>query len=320
MALIVLLHILTKGYGISVNNIESLPTGLNGSIGLSLLSLSSLGVTGFIFISGYYGVKFKIDRIVKLWSQTSFYALISVIVTIVVIGGGANSLKSLFDVPISLFDKWWFIQSYLILMCLSPFINKGLECITKSQFTVIVSLLVFMQYGVAWFHCASSGPGLMKFVVIYMVGAYCHKFPINKLVVHSKHILLASLSFVILAPVLVHLLSCDKMLKWILTSFNIMYLLTVISLLYMSVEKPVMSKGNMITRNTLAIYLFHESSAITYILWTSSIFDWSEFNLLRIFVVVLLLMVISILIEELRITLFSKKEDRLAKWLINKIR
>ena len=77
ISLIVLLHILWKDYG--GLNVGLLNNSANTYVQLGLTNLASLGVTGFILISGYYGVKLKINRIVSLWVQTTMYALFSAI-------------------------------------------------------------------------------------------------------------------------------------------------------------------------------------------------------------------------------------------------
>ena len=59
ISLVVLLHILWIDYeGLKVVGDYS----LNAFTQLGLTNLTSLGVTGFILISGYYGVKMKLNR------------------------------------------------------------------------------------------------------------------------------------------------------------------------------------------------------------------------------------------------------------------
>lgn len=77
ISFIVLLHILWKDYG--GLHVALGDNDVNTYVQLGLTNLVSLGVTGFILISGYYGVKLKINRIVSLWLQTTMYALASAI-------------------------------------------------------------------------------------------------------------------------------------------------------------------------------------------------------------------------------------------------
>lgn len=77
ISFIVLLHILWKDYG--GLHVALGDNDVNTYVQLGLTNLVSLGVTGFILISGYYGVNLKINRIVSLWLQTTMYALASAI-------------------------------------------------------------------------------------------------------------------------------------------------------------------------------------------------------------------------------------------------
>lgn len=89
ISFIVLLHILWEDYGglYGVTDNQS----ANAYIQLGLTNLVALGVTGFILISGFYGVKMKIGRIISLWIQTSFYALLSAVLIKIFWGGGIYS-------------------------------------------------------------------------------------------------------------------------------------------------------------------------------------------------------------------------------------
>lgn len=93
ISFIVLLHILWKDYG--GLHVALGDNDVNTYVQLGLTNLVSLGVTGFILISGYYGVRLKINRIVSLWLQTTMYALASAI-AVYQFGG---SLKSFIDAP-----------------------------------------------------------------------------------------------------------------------------------------------------------------------------------------------------------------------------
>ena len=76
ISLIVLLHILWidyEGLKVVVGDYS-----LNAFTQLGLTNFTSLGASGFILISGYYGVKLKLNRIVSLWLQTTTYSILSV--------------------------------------------------------------------------------------------------------------------------------------------------------------------------------------------------------------------------------------------------
>lgn len=175
ISFIVLLHILWKDYG--GLHVALGDNDVNTYVQLGLTNLVSLGVTGFILISGYYGVRLKINRIVSLWLQTTMYALASAI-AVYQFGGG--SLKSFIDAPLCLFDGgWWFVSDYVILMLFSPFLNDGLERMDKRALMFVILMLTFSMYGVQWFHARDASMPLLLFFNTYLVGRYIRLYPVK---------------------------------------------------------------------------------------------------------------------------------------------
>ena len=119
ISFIVLLHILWNDYG--GINVSSTSHALCTYTQLGLTNMVGLGVTGFILISGYYGVNLKMNRLVSLWLQTTVYSLLSVVI-LCVINNDGGLFRGLLDSLLSLFDGWWFVSYYLVLMLLSPLI------------------------------------------------------------------------------------------------------------------------------------------------------------------------------------------------------
>lgn len=184
--LIVLLHILWKDYG----GVYLMPSNQSTEayIQLGLTNLTSIGVTGFILISGYYGVKLKISRILSLWIQTTTYALASVLVISIFFGG--SFIKKTVDAPLMLFDGcWWFVTDYLVLMLLSPFLNAGLDILNKRQLLFIIWVISFIMYGAEWFHAKDASMPLLLFFNTYLVGRFIKLYPINFVLKYKYHLL-----------------------------------------------------------------------------------------------------------------------------------
>ena len=74
MFLIVWFHICGRGLGLFN---EEIPNGGGNSLPLIIIhALGMIGVPVFIFISGYYGVKFRWDRLKDILSQCVLYTLV----------------------------------------------------------------------------------------------------------------------------------------------------------------------------------------------------------------------------------------------------
>lgn len=276
-------------------------------IQLGLTSLTSIGVTGFILISGYYGIKLKISRILSLWIQTTTYALISVLVIYIIWGG--SFIKRTIDAPLMLFDGcWWFVTDYLILMLLSPFLNAGLNILNKRQLLFVILVISFIMYGAEWLHAKDASMPLLLFFNTYLVGRYIKLYPIKFVLKSKYHIFIIGLSLLILEPMILHAIGLDGQMKFVSGNFNVLVLITDISLLQICLSQQKIGKGNFLTRNVLAIYLIHESEFGRRILHENIFYDGRAINFVFILAVVLIVVVVSVLIEELRRYLFGSFE------------
>ena len=143
-------------------------------------------VNCFILITGYFQSKskFKIKKFINLLFLTYFY---KVLITSLGYSLGWISLsKSEFLWQISPFDfsNYWFIKIYLVLYCLSPFINKFIRSIDRKTFrNLLIILFVFCSLLVTLTNqeifSNSAGYSLVQFVFMYLVGAYLREYIIN---------------------------------------------------------------------------------------------------------------------------------------------
>lgn len=307
VSFIVLLHILWKDYG--GLHVTLGDNDVNTYVQLGLSNLVSLGVTGFILISGYYGVKLKINRIFSLWMQTTVYALASAI-AVYQFGGG--SLKSFVDAPLCLFDGgWWFVSDYVILMLFSPFLNDGLERMDKRALMFVILMLSFSMYGVRWFHARDASMPLLLFFNTYLVGRYIRLYPVKWLEKYKYLIFTLGLIILVSEPMALHFVELDSKMKFAGGNFNVLILIVDIALLLICNGHQKMGKGNLLTKNVLAVYLIHESGIGRKILHEEIFHDGVRFNIAYILAVVAAVVVLCVVIEEIRKRLFYKLESRM---------
>lgn len=162
MTLIVFGHIL--GHGIGWDRYES-----DGSPSLVYLlqPLYLYHVDAFIFISGYYGIKFSWGKIWLLARKWIFYSFAAVILYMVIQNDFSISLAIGNIFPISTCGHW-FMEQYLYLMLMTPLLNVGMESLTKKQASILILVLYISSFRL--FSC------LMVFV--YLLGRYLRKYPI----------------------------------------------------------------------------------------------------------------------------------------------
>lgn len=135
--LIVLSHYARHGINMS-------QTGLFNRCFLNNIALGNLGVDIFLIISGYFNVKaeFKWHKILKLWTQVFTYSIFGLLIALATKQNISfrNFITALFP---AIFNQYWFFTAYLVLLVLSPFINKLLLTLKQKDFSrLLITMLV----------------------------------------------------------------------------------------------------------------------------------------------------------------------------------
>lgn len=143
-------------------------------------------VNSYILVSGYYQSKskFKQSKIWQIISSSWFYRLIIMILFLMTGIEKISNVQIMKDIlPITI-DNYWFIKMYLLLYCLSPFINKLIDSLDKKSFQklllvnfIILSIVPNITNGEFIFN---NGYTLYNFVFLYLLGAYLRLYPLEK--------------------------------------------------------------------------------------------------------------------------------------------
>lgn len=144
MLLIIIFHFCGRAYNISDAAFAANP----GSGLLSKLLFHSMGQTGvpiFMFISGFYGIKFKSNRLVDILIQCFLYTVIFYSICSWV----EPSLWSYRVFTLNLFgpSTLWFIYCYLVIYLFSNPINEFLNNLSFPKFTIIIVLFLYFSIG-----------------------------------------------------------------------------------------------------------------------------------------------------------------------------
>lgn len=176
-------------------------TGLNQGISLFVNALFNTGVTCFILLSGYFGIKFDLAKLIRLDLVVIFYTLLGTLLS------GSISAKALIFscIPI-LSGRYWFLTCYFALCFLSIFLNKFIEQAKKETFRGTLLVLIFLFYVIPTFLyfelISDGGKGIVNMVIAYLIGAYLKKYHTETL--YKKRLLFA--------------LSCSTLIVFILNT------------------------------------------------------------------------------------------------------
>lgn len=128
---------------------------------LIMHSIGKLGVPIFVFISGYYGIKFKTERFWELIATTAFYTVLSVAILFFVYG--ITTVKPM----IAFINNWWFIAAYICLYILSGGVNHVVENTPKWPMLAFIIVFYYISFGNLFVDSANIG-GLYTMFTMYL--------------------------------------------------------------------------------------------------------------------------------------------------------
>lgn len=300
---IVLIHIYGHGSHQNLQWIYSLGGNWSTAYQLSLFSLGKMGVTGFVFISGLYGITMTRQRWVKLLLMCITY-----FIALSLIFGYTKGLVNV----VHAWDKWWFISSYLLICLLSPLIELGFERLSKQSMQFLVSGLFIYTY-VGHFLSMSNDHDIVILLTIYVIARYISFYTPPKFWKYSELIAVMSVLIMAIIPILIEMISGSFYIqRMFLNNNNPLLIITASSLVVTAYKHPAYNKFiNWNAKSVLAIYLILE--------WPEIRDLFNTFALPRVvegwgFLLIPVTSFICILIESLRRWIFDKP----TQYVINK--
>lgn len=146
---------------------------------IALNTFGNMGVTVFMLISGYYGIRASLRKGLALWGVVWFYSVLDYVTGIAVTHGSIDPR----DWPAVLLPvcgrRFWFITYYLVIFCLSPFLNRAKELPRRSflgllgvlgGFFVLAPTLLIGDID------RNGGKGLANLILVYLVGQYLRTY------------------------------------------------------------------------------------------------------------------------------------------------
>jgi len=174
--MIVCHHFLMRGRGLHLlYTSESTHINNDALQGLFIDSFLIMTVNCFIFISGYYGIKFRIKTILSLLIQAITYS-IGIDIIFNFFTGDTLSFDSILNGLLSVPNgQWWFITAYFFLYLLSPFLNLAKKYLSKFQFLYILGVFTMINFIIGFTLDPTplgvlNGYSLFSFICIYFYG------------------------------------------------------------------------------------------------------------------------------------------------------
>lgn len=263
-----------EGVVFSAQNMNNLPIYL-------FLVLGKIGVDVFILISAYFMInsKFTFRKLLNLGGEVYFYSILFLVIFAVFLNPPFPI--RLFDIGTSLLpishSAYWFVTDYIVLMLLSPFLNKFIKGLSKKTFLRLLVLSIFLWSIYSTFTGKSFGYSeLLWFVVLYFIGSFIRlHLDIGK--ISSKKLMAACLISFVLMYVGCYLLEYLNLTFNVTANrvyefsfeYSIFILIISISLFLIFLkQKPFYNRYiNYIAGSVLGVYLIHDNLFVRQYLW-----------------------------------------------------
>lgn len=326
MLMVVSLHFM--GHGGILDNVKVFSN--NFFMANLIESFSIYAVNVYVLISAYFMCDSKVTtkKMINIWTQVVFYTLFIYLILLVAGIVDFNLIDAIRSLLPIIFNHYDFVTAYIVLMFLSPFLNKLINSMNKNEFNkLIITLLIFFVFlGIVFpIHLIVSNY-LSPFIVLYFIAAYIKRYLQNKLNKKRSLLLYVGSSLLIFfGTIILYVLGLDQLKGNLLSYRFILVILGSIGLFTLFLNINIQSKLiNNISALTFGVFLIHENNFIRSFLY-SDIFKMDTLynnNFLILFTIIFIFIVFltSSLIEYLRRKIFNVlKVDKISFKIINSI-
>lgn len=331
MFFIVMYHVIVHGK-ISTEAVGSYKFIIN-----FILSILIVHVNSLVFLTGYFSCnknETKYKKIGKIIGKAWFYKAIIVILFFIFGVFPLSKIKIMEELlPLDL-GNYWYINCYLILIILIPYLNEVIKKMSEKQFGKFIIILIFLFSIIPTItNCRvlyNDGFSIINFVLVYYLGAYFMKFPLKDNY-HFKNKSKKEIQFLLLATLIAvqiinfsfnnigqTMMSYDSNILGyvgkIITNAFLRYsnpLVIIQTCAYCLLFETFSIKSNIINKistTTLGIYLIHDNALVRqwlYIFLKTRICSTVLKSLILILLDTIIIFSVSMLIESVRIKLTS---------------
>lgn len=288
-------------------------------------SMLNVGVTCFILISGYFGIRFSLEKLIRLDLMIIFYGVLYNIIKIVL--GYDVLLGDWFSAFFPIISKkFWYLSCYFFMTILAEYVNLFVERLSQTQLKRALLILLFLFSVLPTCFVLSlmedSGKGLVQMIIVYWIGRYICLYD-NRKYKRSKLLLLFFINVCItFALDYTATLVTAKMAGKFYRDCSIFIIISAVLLFQFFRTLTIQSRIiNYISGSVLGVYVF--SSAVQkvmdeFIALDEYAYDPMAFLLVTIYVVCVI--VICFLVDFVRRKVLSEAEKKLADRLADTIR
>ena len=291
-------------------------TGANLIYAVITNGVFNTGVTLFMLISGYFGIKREYSKGFKLYSTVMFYSILSFLILALVFNGFTlrGTIKAFLPIETRSF---WYITIYFIILLVSPYVNKIVESLSKREYQCLLCVMVYLFYVAPTMLkieiMRDSGKGLVNLLIIYIIGRYIRIYFDDFR--YSKLKLITFASFVMITGMLLNYAYIIKITHGHyaapFSKDNSIIILIASIAIFLLFKQIAFYSGivNKISASVFPIYIFE--GTLRRFISKYHLFPYQENLWTRATLLILGIMLIVFLLEQLRIKFLGKIEKRL---------
>lgn len=270
MLLIMFGHLNRENWGLpDMQTLRSFP--LAGGLGVWFRMINLTGVDVFVLISGYFGIRPRVNSVASLFFQGLFFS-VGMYAFWLLTKQTTFSLGE-FSMHLKPMKIYWFFGAYVWLMLIAPIFNRYIDTASKGEFRLFLFVYFFFSCGVEWWMSASAelhrGYSVLSFVGLYLLaryirlhgGRWCKLSPWYDLLIFVGSTLLSAVSALALVWGAGRTFEGDDPLIERLVSYNSpLCILAALSLLLFFSKLKIghVRWINWLAASSFSVYLLHE--------------------------------------------------------------
>ena len=335
-------------FHLSRHGFESVPFVVSNPNNIFLYffgTLGKLGVDVFILISAYFMIKskFTFRKLLVLGGSVYFYSIIFLIIfTLFLTPVSPININDLIKCLLPLSHGYWFINDYIILMLLTPFLNRFINQLPRDIFIklLLLLLLIWSVYPTLTGDNVAISE-MAFFVILYFIGSFIRlHVDIDK--INMKKVIFLFLISLITTTILFGLFDSISFLNQ-LSLFNrntsiikrtnsifIVFSAITMFLIFLKKEEYSNKYINYIAGSVLGVYLIHSNLFVYPYLFNSYLHIQTYYYSPNLFIIcmsiIILIYVLSTIIDIIRrltvekvwIWIVDTKLNNIPTWIIHK--
>ena len=153
-------------------------------------SLSKVCVNVFILISGWYGIKTRLNRFAELIFQALFISICLYLIMRMLGLTRTISMNEWVELLLFKHKGYWFVRAYIILYIFTPILNAFVDHVSRNQLKAFLIAFFTAQFVYGFYNYGgwyAGGYSPLSFMGLYMMARYMRLYP-NKYTKYNKFI------------------------------------------------------------------------------------------------------------------------------------